>query len=137
MDKIEYRKIHDAKILGEIHASSWKEAYKGIVPDEILNQITPDKREKYFEKALTEGSERDAILYKESKATGLSCIGKCRDKDRNEDHGEIWGIYLKPEYWNQGIGYELMTWGIEELKNQGYSKATLWVLEESCSKAFL
>lgn len=131
MVKIEYAKIHDAKILGEIHASSWKEAYKGIVPDEILNQITPEKREKYFKKALTEGWERDAIIYKESTAAGLISIGRCRDEDRNEDYGEIWGVYLKPEYWNQGIGYELMSWGIDELKKEGYSKVSLWVLEEN------
>lgn len=49
-NKIRYANLDDAKILGQIHAQSWKVAYKGIVPDGILNNITSDKRQKFFEK---------------------------------------------------------------------------------------
>ncbi|AGK95707.1 GNAT family N-acetyltransferase [Clostridium pasteurianum] len=129
MYKIRYADINDAKILGEIHSKSWKVAYKSIVPDEILNNITPDKRQKYFEKALAEGWEEDAIIFKDEKALGLICIGKCRDEDKKDSYGEIWGIYLLPEYWNLGIGSELMSWGLNELKKRNYKKIFLWVLE--------
>lgn len=100
VNKIRYADINDAKILGEIHSKSWKVAYKGIVPDEILNNITSEKRQKYFQKALTEGWEEDALIFKGNDAAGLMCIGKCRDKDKDSTYGEIWGIYLLPEYWN-------------------------------------
>ena len=133
MYKVEYADISDAGILGEIHAASWKEAYQGIVPDVILKKISPEKRGKYFEKALSEGWEQDAIIYKDDEPAGMICIGKCRDTDRGEDYGEVWGIYLKPEYWNMGIGSELIKWGMEELKKQGYSKVSLWVLKDNHS----
>lgn len=131
MIKIRYANINDAKILGEIHAKSWQVAYKGIVPEEILANITPERREKYFEKALTEGWEEDALIYKDNDAAGLICIGKCRDEDKSQEYGEVWGIYLSPEYWNDGLGRELMNWGLKELKVRGFKKVTLWVLEEN------
>ncbi|MBU5593510.1 GNAT family N-acetyltransferase [Clostridium sp. MSJ-4] len=131
MYEIRYANIDDAKILGEIHSQSWKLAYKGIVPDEILNNITTEKRQKYFEKALTEGWEEDAIIFNDNKAVGLICIGKCRDTDKEGSYGEIWGIYLLPEYWNMGIGSELINWGISELKKRNCDKVTLWVLEDN------
>lgn len=131
MYKIRYADIEDARILGEIHSQSWKVAYKGIVPDEILNNITIEKRQKYFEKALTEGWEEDAIIFMDNKAVGLICIGKCRDEDKEDSSGEIWGIYLLPEYWNMGIGSELINWGLGELKKRNYDKAILWVLEDN------
>lgn len=131
MYEIRYADIDDAKILGEIHSQSWKVAYKGIVPDEILNNITIKKRQKYFEKALTEGWEEDAIIFNDNKAVGLICIGKCRDIDKEGSCGEIWGIYLLPEYWNMGIGSELINWGVSELKKRNYDKVTLWVLEDN------
>lgn len=36
-----------------------------------------------------------------------------------------------PEYWNNGIGSELINWGLNELKKRNYDKVTLWVLEEN------
>lgn len=131
MIKIRYANINDAKILGKIHAKSWQVAYKGIVPEEILANITPERRQKYFEKALTEGWEEDALIYKDNDAAGLICIGKCRDEDKSQEYGEVWGIYLSPEYWNEGLGRELMNWGLNELKVRGFKKVTLWVLEEN------
>lgn len=47
-------------------------------------------------------------------------FGKCRDNDKDNSYGEIWGIYLLPEFWNQGIGSELITWGIKTLNDIGY-----------------
>ncbi|HCW74209.1 MAG TPA: GNAT family N-acetyltransferase [Clostridiaceae bacterium] len=131
MFKIDYAELSDAEILGEIHAASWKEAYKEIIPHEVLRKFTAEKREEYFYKAIIEKRGQNAVIYKDDTPAGLICIGKCRDEDRYDTYGEIWGIYLKPEFWNMGIGYELMTWGIEELKKQGYSKVTLWVLKDN------
>ena len=118
MRSIRYAKIEDARILGEIHSQSWKVAYKGIVPDEILDNLTVGKRQEYFEDGI---------------AAGLMCIGKCRDEDKSNDYGEIGGIYLLPQFWNKGIGTELISWGINELIYRGYRKISLWVLEENLS----
>jgi ribosomal protein S18 acetylase RimI-like enzyme len=131
MYKIRYANVDDAAILGEIHSQSWKVAYKGIVPKEILNKISSEKRQKYFEKALSEGWEEDAIIFKDDMAVGLICIGKCRDEDKDNSYGEIWGIYLLPEYFNKGVGFELINWGISELANRKYEKISLWVLEDN------
>jgi len=129
--KIRYAHNSDAKVLGEIHARSWKVAYKNIVPDSILDNISADNRQKFFEKALLEKFEEDALIYVDNKAVGLMAIGKCRDKDQDITCGEIWGIYLLPEYWNKGIGTYFINWGLNELKSRNYRKVTLWVLEEN------
>jgi ribosomal protein S18 acetylase RimI-like enzyme len=131
MYKIRYADTSDSKILGDIHSKSWKVAYKNIIPDEILNNITLEKRQRYFEKALTEGLEEDAIIFKDEIAVGLICIGECRDEDMDSFCGEIWGIYLLKEYWNLGIGSKLINWGIDQLKNRNYTKITLWVLKDN------
>ncbi|MBU3143840.1 MULTISPECIES: GNAT family N-acetyltransferase [Clostridium] len=131
MYKIHYANVDDARILGEIHSKSWKVAYKGIVPEDILNNMSSEKRQRYFEKALSEGWEEDAIIFKENIGVGLICIGKCRDEDKDNSYGEIWGIYLLPEYFNKGIGSKLIYWGLNELRNRNYKKITLWVLEEN------
>ncbi|WP_426348239.1 GNAT family N-acetyltransferase [Alloiococcus sp. CFN-8] len=123
--------MESAKALGIIHSASWKSAYKGIIPDEILNGITPEKREKYFEKALSLDWEKDAIINVNGKEAGFISIGECRDDDKNSTYGEIRGLYLLPEYWGQGFGKALFTWGIKELEKQNYTSISIWVLEDN------
>lgn len=129
MTDIRYADITDAKTLGEIHALSWKEAYKGIIGAEILEAITPERREVYFRRALTEGWEEDGLICRDGKPAGLISMGKSRDEDCKMNFGEIRGLYLHPLYWEMGLGRELMEWGMKELKSRGYSGISLWVLE--------
>lgn len=132
MYRIRYASVEDAAVLGKIHSASWKKAYKNIIPDDILNNITPEKRTLDFKKALSKGFEEDALIFNEDHLPlGLICFGKSRDKDLDSSHGEIWGIYLLPEYWNQGVGSKLIHWGISELRRRNYKKAVLWVLEDN------
>ena len=55
MDSIRYAIYKDAEILGFIHLESWKVAYKDIIPDSILENITAEKRTKYLKNALSKG----------------------------------------------------------------------------------
>lgn len=133
MCEIRYANANDAKSLGEIHSSSWKAAYKGIIPEKVLDNITAEKREKYFKKALSEELEEDAIIFEGNKPAGFICIGKCRDKDKDASYGEICGLYLLPDHWHKGLGTKLINWGLAELKKRSYEKITLWVLEKNLS----
>lgn len=128
---IRFADFNDSKLLGYIYAKSWKVAYKTIIPDLILDDISAEKREKYFEKALSEKLEEDVLIFNGNDSVGFLTLGKCRDEDSDSFWGEIWGIYLLPSYWNQGIGTVLINWGINELKNRGFKKVSLWVLEEN------
>lgn len=123
--------INDCGILGLIHSESWKEAYKGIVPDSILDNMSAEKSEKRFYNSFIDGLERNVIALENDQAVGFMCLGECRDEDLDSSYGEIWGIYLLPLFWEQGIGTKLIQWGINDLKNKGYNKISLWVLEEN------
>lgn len=45
--------------------------------------------------------------------------------------GEIISLYLLPEYMGKGYGRLLLQTVISELKNMGFHKVFLWVLEEN------
>lgn len=129
--QIRYANMNDSSVLGLIHSESWKVAYKGIVPDSVLDNMSVEKGEKKFYDSFINGLERNVIAFKNNQAAGFMCLGKCRDEDLDSSYGEIWGIYLLPSFWRQGIGKELLQWGINDLRNKGYNKISLWVLEEN------
>lgn len=62
MYNIRYATFDDVKALGEIHYKSWKSAYRGIVPNEILDNITPVK-EKYILRRLYQKNGKRMPLY--------------------------------------------------------------------------
>jgi ribosomal protein S18 acetylase RimI-like enzyme len=123
----------DAKALSEIQSSSWRAAYKGIVPDEVLKAYTPETRVNALEDFISAGTSLNAMALYNGDPAGFICFEKCRDEDADALRGEIWAIYISPEYWRRGIGTRLLLWAAEQLKNKGFTSISLWVLEENAS----
>ncbi len=112
-----------------IHSVSFREAYFDIIPESFLENFTPEKREVFFKNEF-EKYKDTFIIENEYEIIGFSTIGKNRD-NLDENVGEIWGIYLHPDYWNGGFGTELLKYVIATLKNRKYKEITLWVLEDN------
>lgn len=121
----------DAKELGFIHSQAWRVEYKNIITDEILEKYTPEKREEYFKNAIIYKTEETAVIESSGKVIGFITLGQSRDIDSTSECGEVWGIYLSPDYWRRGFGTILLNWGLKELGLRGFIKVTLWVLEDN------
>ncbi len=135
MPKIRRAQVSDAAVLGEILSLSWQAAYKGIVPEGILERLNPESRAEVFVSLFAEGNGEISLALEDGQAAGFVMTGKCRDEDAGDTCGEVWSVYLKPEYWRKGIGTALLSHGMEQLKEQGYTKAVLWVIEGNSSAA--
>ena len=122
---------NDSYSIAYIHVNSWRAAYIGIIPQEILDNMDIEKRKAYFDKVVKDKSENNVIAFIDNVPAGFLTFGNCRDDDKDNSFGEIRGIYLLPEYWHQGIGSKLINWGINELKVMGFKNICLWVLDDN------
>jgi GNAT superfamily N-acetyltransferase len=52
---------------------------------------------------------------------------RSRDPKSKPTVGEIWALYLLPEYWGQGIGVALWDAASEGLDDEGCTQVTVWV----------
>jgi ribosomal protein S18 acetylase RimI-like enzyme len=69
------------------------------------------------------------IVVQEGQILGFLTLGGCRDSDVDPQiTGEIWGIYLAPQYWRRGAGTLLCRHAEQVLAARGYSELKLWVL---------
>jgi hypothetical protein len=52
---------YDARNIAEVHVRAWRGAYKGLVPDEILDGLSVEERERSWRELLSpqEGRSRD------------------------------------------------------------------------------
>lgn len=123
-----YQRDDDNQAIASIYAKSWKSAYRGILPQEYLDNVNSQKWMNIFE----DTSRQMFLAIQNETIIGVITCSKARD-DRWFDWGEIVSIYLLPDYYHHGIGTKLLQVALQELINQGYKQIYLWVLEENQS----
>jgi len=122
----------DARSIAEVHVRSWQAAYRGIVPDESLDGLSVGERERVWRSLLDSLEERRSTLVAEADArvVGFAAFGQSRDPDEPLNVGELYAIYLAPEWFSSGTGRRLLAAAVDGLARR-FSEATLWVLAEN------
>jgi ribosomal protein S18 acetylase RimI-like enzyme len=125
----------DAPGIAAIHVRSWQAAYRGVLPDELLDGLSVSEREGSWRALLGEGEERLLALVAER--SGGDLAGFCavatpsRDGDADALTAEIGALYVDPGYWRQGAGRAMVAAALEELDRRGFRDVILWVLPEN------
>lgn len=114
--------------ISDIYVQSWKHAYRHIIPQDYLDMI---KKEQWCHSLASQG-RHSLVLIEHDKIIGTSSYGPSRYQPLKEA-GEIYSIYLLPQYCYHGYGCYLLNDAIDRLKNNGHSQIFLWVLEENQS----
>ena len=114
----------DDEIRGKayVHWRSWHEAYKGIVSDSYLEDMTLEKCGK-----IAFDWPDDLIVAKDGgRVVGFAGYG---DSAGSPGDGEIYALYVLSEYYGTGLGGRLMDAALEKLGARG--RVYLWVLKEN------
>ncbi len=126
---IKIRKLQASDKLAEIssiYEESWKLTYKGILPQDYLDNIPKGK----WIKNLENPERHTLVAIKDDKIIGTSSYGESRTEELS-GQGEIYSVYLLPEYIGKGYGKRLIYAALAELDEIGYANAFLWVLEDN------
>ena len=124
--------LADARSVAEVHVASWLKAYRGLVPDSLLDRLTVEKREAFWRQALEQGSVELWVAESVPElVVGWVAFGASRDTDAPPLTGEIEAIYIHPDHFRRGIGRELWDVARRRLVERGFERATLWVFEEN------
>ena len=91
-----------------VHWRSWHTAYPGLVNREYLDRLTLEKCEEIAFK------RPENILVAKSNGQVIGFIGYGESKD-STNAGEIFTLYVLPEYCGKGIGSKLMESGLDLL----------------------
>ena len=114
--------INDAKIVGLVHSTAWKQAYENVFPSEYLYSDTPAKRTEEFLESCSNKDVFYYLLYEAELAVGVVKVMKCLDRY------EILSFYILEEYRGKGFGKQVV---IYLNKLLGGEKMQLWVLEDN------
>ncbi|RXI96642.1 GNAT family N-acetyltransferase [Anaerobacillus alkaliphilus] len=127
--------VNDAKGIAKVHVDSWRTTYQSIIPEEFLNNLSYERREKLW----VDNIQSMNVYIAESdkgEIIGFSSGGKERSGSYPGYDGELYAIYILQEYQGQGVGKKLVEPVVEELLSNGVSSMLVLVLEDNPSCRF-
>jgi ribosomal protein S18 acetylase RimI-like enzyme len=125
----------DAPEVATIHVRSWQWAYRGQVPDAYLDQLGQtlddriEARRTQLEQVLP--GYRWWVFEHSGLLLGFVVTRPGEDDDPDPLTAEVLALYLDPDAVGKGIGRTLFAHAVADLKQRGFTQATLWVLESN------
>ncbi|MCB1439824.1 MAG: GNAT family N-acetyltransferase [Nitratireductor sp.] len=122
-------KRQDAEAIAEVHDKSWMNAYSGMLPHRALNRMVQRRGAAWWAQAIDRATVIH-VLEIGGTIAGYATIGRNRVKTLPFD-GEVYELYLLPEYQGVGLGSHLFLDALGELKRRGLKGAVVWVLADN------
>ena len=127
--EIRRAKASDAMAVAETHDEAWRAAYQGIIPGTELDKLINRRGPEWWDSAIRKGS-RVSILGFGDKIAGYANYGRNRARSLYYD-GEIYELYLRPEYQGLGFGRRLFTSARRDLAQSGLKSMVIWALSDN------
>jgi GNAT superfamily N-acetyltransferase len=66
------------------------------------------------------------IADEDGEVLGYAACGESRDPDAGAGVGELRTLFVRPGSWRAGVGSALVAAALDDLRERGYSEATVW-----------
>lgn len=137
MDEITTRPARptDALAIARLDVETWRATYAGVLSANYLIGLSVRRREVGWRMAIMR-EPRDVLV-----AVDLDGIvrgfGNCGpSRGERKFPGEIFTLYVAPDWQNQGIGRRLLIALFRRLTTSGLDAAIVWVLRENPARFF-
>ena len=124
--EIRLARPRDAAALAVVHEAAWRGVYAGVIPPKSLNMMIGRRHGGWWAGAIHSGT---AILVVEfgGETVGYATLGASRSSATRAE-GEIYELYLKPEYQGVGFGVRLFEAARTVLSDRGLNGLVVWAL---------
>jgi GNAT superfamily N-acetyltransferase len=120
----------DAHAIALIHVRSWQHAYRGLVPDALLDGLSVEQRRTIWRQLL----DNNGAMFTLVAERATEPVGFCSmttpsrdDDDAAETTCEVAAIYVAPQAWRTGVGYALLATALHDVRQDSWHEVTLWV----------
>jgi GNAT superfamily N-acetyltransferase len=118
----------DALAVAGVHVRAWQAAYRGLLPDDYLDALRPeDRAARYTFAELSPDRPLTIVASDAQTICGFATIGPSH-ADELPRTGELYALYVDPDRWGTGVGRALIKAARENLMDQAFDVASLWVL---------
>jgi ribosomal protein S18 acetylase RimI-like enzyme len=117
----------DAQGIAAVHVATWRDAYAGLLPDEMLAGLDVGEWAGRWRDRLAAAAEDmiTLVFEAEGRLRGFVSGGPTREEFPG---GEVYAIYLDPGWQGRGAGRSLLAAATRLLADAGFTDASLRVL---------
>ena len=106
----------DAEIIADYHHRCWQIGYRGLIADEILDQMLPSDRLARWQALLAApGAHQTVVAELDGRAVAHTLVVG----------PEILNVYVDPNFWRQGLGRLMLAEGERLVSEGGHPEAVL------------
>jgi ribosomal protein S18 acetylase RimI-like enzyme len=119
----------DAVAVAAAHDDAWRATYQGVIPGPELEKLINRRGADWWDGAIRKGSRISVLVFGDHVA-GYANYGRNRARSLYYD-GEVYEIYLRPEFQGLGFGRRLFTAARRDLAQSGMKSVVVWALSDN------
>ena len=119
-----------ADAIARLHAENWKSTYRGILPDDYLDNQVDSERLDYWRTALANGSYSMVRVARDGAGIVAGFSGLKAGVDKGYDQ-TIEHLHVSSSARGTGLGRALMADAARQTMARGGSSLCLWVFEDN------
>ena len=136
--------------IAKVYVDTWRAAYAGLLPDKVLLGMSYERQAGDWSWVIRNRAESQPIIvateighgvvgfvsYGRSRAADRPAVGPCAERQGGPRVGEVFTLYVLPEFQDRGIGRQLLLAAFTSLRDRGFERALLWVLRANNARFF-
>jgi ribosomal protein S18 acetylase RimI-like enzyme len=123
----------DAAALARVHVAAWRAAYRGILPEGVLEGLSVAEFERTWQGLLADATRTNLVICPQPAGPPAGFVAFRVQRDAGA--AEIIGLYVDPVHWREGLGRRLMEAALARLAGAG--RVALWVMRDNAgARAF-
>jgi ribosomal protein S18 acetylase RimI-like enzyme len=123
-------RLDDAAALADVFVAAWREGYRGVVADEIIDRLDRAELSTWFAGQLGDPTMSTvAALDAGGAVVGFARFGPDPDQPADTGRGYLAGLYVDPGASGRGLGRQLVHHVVQSLASEGRGDVTLWVFK--------
>jgi GNAT superfamily N-acetyltransferase len=120
----------DAGRIADINVRSWRDTYRGLVPDAYLSSLDPEAIAHHVRQITASGADT-VLVAGDPELLGFLWMAESRDSDARPGTAEIVALYVDPDHKRQGVGRALALASCDVARDRGFGAVSLWVFERN------
>jgi GNAT superfamily N-acetyltransferase len=122
----------DGLHVARIQVETWRSTYKGLIPDQHLDQMSIQKRSEYWASAIEKAEPTKFLIVVEDEGIPRGFLAGGPHRTYLEGYpGEVYALYVEKAHQRKSMGKAIFEAGLEHLRELGMQGVAVWVLKNN------